>query len=155
MISCVWWGIEALHVAADIAVIGAVIVGLMEYSGHRRERRERTAAVDAHIRALAIQARLRIVQEHRRKTLREIVETLVTRGATPGDLMATWLTTMAAEAPHASPELRRAASAAARQFFELADRVEQWRARLDGGIPENDADLARRLRPGIGPLLTS
>jgi hypothetical protein len=145
---------NVLHLLADLAVILAVIIGLLEFYGHGRERTERTAAVDAHVRVLAIQARVQVGVERRGRSLGDLLSRLVTRGSLPGELMATWLTTMAAEAPRATSPLRRAASDAAEVFFALADRVEQQRTRLQGRIPEDDQDLIQRFNRFMDSLKT-
>src|SRR5690242_5469070 len=138
---------DFLHVFADLAVVAAVVIGLIELYGHRDERRAQTAdrkaqtaAVDAHIRVLAIQARVLREVEGRGQSIGSIASRLVTRGSIPGDLMATWLTAIAAEAPHASPTLRPIASTLATLFFELAEYTEHLRTTLSQ-IPDNDGKL--------------
>ena len=54
---------EMVHLVADGAVILAVLVGVIELWSHRRERRELAAAIDDHIRVLAIQAWLQVQAE--------------------------------------------------------------------------------------------
>lgn len=129
-----------LHVVADLAVIAAVVIGGIEFYSHRGERKESTEAIDAHIRVLTIQARVLIDVESRGNSIGQIANRLVTRGSAPGDMMALWLTAIAAEAPQASPELRRTASEVASLFFQFAEHVEHLRTTLSQ-ISDNDPGL--------------
>jgi len=143
-----WAAVAAgLHVLADLAVVAAVVIGSIELYGHRderkaqtAERRAHTAAVDDHIRVLAIQARVLREVEGRGRSIGDIASRLVTRGSMPGDLMAMWLTAIAAEAPHASPALRPIASALANSFFEFAEYTEHLRTTFNR-IPDDDRKL--------------
>jgi hypothetical protein len=99
-------------VIADLAVVLAVVIGLLELNAHRSERGERTEAIDAYIRALATQARLMLQRERASRSFGELLAVMATRGTMTGDSMASWLTTIAATAPQASRLLRGKASEA-------------------------------------------
>ena len=114
-------GWEILHRSADGAVILAVIVGLIELWSHRRERREQTAAIDDHIRALASQAFVQVNDaiEAQAQYSQSPATRLMTRGTELGDSMAICMTTIAAQAPRASRSLRVDARNAAKGFFAM------------------------------------
>src|SRR5216117_2585952 len=126
---------EMVHLVADGAVILAVLVGVIELWSHRRERRELAAAIDDHIRVLAIQAWLQVQAERPGRGFGPLLTRLMTRVIMPGDLMATWLTTIAAEAPRASSQVRRDAREVARVFFALAIATKKTRCATERRIP--------------------
>lgn len=125
---------EVLHGIADLAVIVAVVLGIYELFVHRKERTEQAAAIDDHIRVLAAQAYLQIRTE-RVPGGAAVLTRLSSRGTVPGDLLSTWLTVMAAEAPRASPKVRRAAMEAARMFFDIVVDTTQDRLRHSTADP--------------------
>ncbi|OLB67422.1 MAG: hypothetical protein DMD38_10090 [Gemmatimonadetes bacterium] len=135
---------DTLHVIADLAVVLAVLIGSLEYFRHGDERRDETKAIDDHIRALATQASLQIQQERQGQDVKTLLRRLTMRGSTPGDLMATWLTTMASEAPQASSDLRREAREVVRVFFAMAIVTKERDER--GTMDTNDPDLNARLK---------
>ncbi len=140
-------GHATLHIVADFAVVVAVMVGLVELSGHRSERRERTAAVDAHIRVLAIQARLVLQRERSQgRSLPALMLALVNEGALPGHSLVRWLTSVAAEAPQASPPVGRKASEASELFFHLLEQEQKYRV---VGLPES---VAAKLQGSLDQL---
>src|SRR5438876_783343 len=142
--SCSPSGQQTLHVIADLAVVLAVLIGSLEYFRHGDERRDETKAIDDHIRALATQASLQIQQERQGQDVKTLLRRLTMRGSTPGDLMATWLTTMASEAPQASSDLRREAREVVRVFFAMAIVTKERDER--GTMDTNDPDLNARLK---------
>jgi len=131
IVNAIGW--EIVHRFADGAVILAVIVGLYELWSHRGERRDLAAAIDDHIRVLAIQAWMQVRAERVRGALGALSR-LINRGNLPGDLMATWLTAIAAEAPRASSQVRRDARDVAKMFFALAVAAKQ--DQLSHGTPD-------------------
>ena len=135
---------EIVHLVADGAVILAVLVGVIELWAHRGERRELTAAIDDLIRVVAIQAWLQVQAERPGRAFGPLLTRLMTRGTMPGDLMATWLTTIAAEAPRASSQVRRDAGEVARVFFALA--IATKRDLMRHGMPDP-------ITPGLGTEL--
>ncbi len=139
-------GWEIMHRFADGAVIIAVVVGLYELWSHRGERRDLAAAIDDHIRVLAIQAWMQVQAERPGRSFGPLLTRLMTRGIMPGDLMATWLTTIAAEAPRASSKVRRDARELARVFFALAVATKKdviLHRTADPTTPALEAELGR------------
>ncbi len=135
---------DTLHFIADLAVVLAVLIGAIEYFKHDIERSDETAAIDDHIRALATQASLQIQQERQGQDVKTLLKRLTMRGSVPGDYMSTWLTTIASEAPQASPDLGRAAREAVRVFFAMAVVTKDHEER--GTLDSNDPDLNARLK---------
>ena len=145
---------EWLHVAADVAVIAAVVVAGIALAWQRAERFEQRAAVDAHIRALANQAG-RLLQEARNVVpMRALVGRVTSRGNAQGDALPALFTSIAAEAPHASRRIGRAAREVSELFWGTVSRTEQQLAR-DGAVA--DTELTKdfdRLKDLLADLAT-
>lgn len=142
----VWVAIRALGESDKTArtLDDSLAVARGEQEKRQRERSDETAAIDDHIRALATQASLQIQQERQGQDVTTLLRRLTMRGSLPGDLMATWLTTMASEAPQASPDLRREATEVVRVFFAMAILTKNHEER--GTLDSTDPDLNVRLK---------
>ena len=97
---------ENLHVAADIAVIAAVLVGAVALLVQLGERRSRRAAVDVRLRTGALQAYRQLKGAlYPESPLSSVLARL-------GAAMDLMLRALAADAPEASRSLERSISAA-------------------------------------------
>lgn len=145
-LTAVWVAIRALGESDKTArtLDDSLAVARGEQEKRQRERSDETAAIDDHIRALATQASLQIQQERQGQDVTTLLRRLTMRGSLPGDLMATWLTTMASEAPQASPDLRREATEVVRVFFAMAILTKNHEER--GTLDSTDPDLNVRLK---------
>jgi hypothetical protein len=124
---------EGLRIAADMGVLAAVVVGGIALLWQAGDRRGQRAAVDASIRTLASQARRQLRQERSGVRVADLVGRIGRRGTLPADLLANFFTSIVAQAPHASPPIRRAASEVGELFWNTIARAEEQLAR-DGTI---------------------
>ena len=126
---------ENLHVAADIAVLAAVVVGAIALVVQILDRRSRRAAADARIRTSALSA-------HRR--LREVLDANANVAPTVGQRVAILLSqaiggladqlkALADGAPEASRALDRAASDAHEAFWNAVTTAEREQRALNQG----------------------
>jgi hypothetical protein len=150
---------ENLHVAADIAVIAAVLVGAIALVVQLRERRSRRAAVDVRLRTGALQAYRQLKgaldPESPGPPGMQALGHLSYLFATVGAAMDQMLRALAADAPEASGPLERSVSGAyaaywhARSLHERSERTETTaRQALD-----EMAQCVALLKEAAGPQL--
>jgi len=125
---------ENLHVAADIAVIAAVLVGVVALGLQWADRRSRRAAVDVRLRTGALQAYRQLKGPLDSKSPgppgMQALAHLSSLLASVGPAMDQALRALAADAPEASRPLERSVSGAyawywhARSLHERSERTE-------------------------------
>ncbi len=137
---------ENLHVAADIAVLAAVVVGAIALVLQLRDRRSRRAAVDVRLRTGALQAHRQLKgaldPEHRRANLSLVF-------ATVGAAMDLALRALAADAPKPLAACSTTATAvhrAAQPFARAEERTQFWKPSSRSA----DSLMSRAKDPGGG-----
>ncbi len=147
---------EALHTWADLAVVVAVIIGVITLLWQRRERRERQEAVDALIRALASRAThvWRAMLGNRPRGdpegVRYLAQYVAGINNAMGEALAATFTGIAAQAPYASPSTRGPAREVSDLFWSIVARTDDYRLRQTA----IGADLQAALERDHGAVLT-